>query len=234
MSGDNWGYPENKFIQEGNKEQDTLNTASALAAARTKLRNKTKRNTRVIGPYTRQPFMAGDPAGPGGVKVTCDELADDVLAKFGTGTGSVRVREEDGSPDIDPVEILTVPNDSLTVGPGAGEATLDFNNFDIREVVLLFSETVAPGTAINIQTGVYVGAGSPATLKNDIDVTLTTTGAAFQDDGRIEVDLNGQELDKGNGSGNGVAEWVSTTQIKLSLKLKKQSMLRVRAPFPTA
>ena len=151
----------------------------------------------------------------------------------GGGGGSIRVRETDGSPDIDPTTIITVPADSLT-NPSAGEAELSFNNYEMREVTLVFSATVAAGTAINIQTGVYGGAGSPAMVKDDLNVTLPTSGILFKGDGRIEVSLNGQELDKGDGTGNGVAEWVSTTQIKLSLKLKNNGMLKIRAPFPTA
>lgn len=105
---------------------------------------------------------------------------------------------------------------------------------DLREVVLSFSATVPIGTAIDIQTGVYLGPGSPAIVTKDLNVTLPSTGVIFANDGRIEVHLNGQDLDKGDGSGNGVAEWVSTTQIKLSLKVKNKGNVMVRAPFPTA
>ena len=219
-----------------------VNPESARAVTQAALDEKRRclkrggRNTRAFGPYGPRHLMAGDPASPGGTKVTCDELADDVLDKISAGGGgsSLIVREEDGVPTVDPVSTLVVPNDSLTAGPGAGEATIDFTSFELREVILAFAETVAPGTAINIQTGVYAGALSPATIKGDSNVTLPLTGVLFADDGRIEVHLNGQELDKGDGSGNGAAEWVSSTQIKLSLKLKNGSMLMVRAPFPTA
>lgn len=150
----------------------------------------------------------------------------------GSGTGSIRVREADGSPDIDPTTIITVPNDSLTAA--GSEAILSYNNFELREVLITFSTLVAAGTAFNIQTGVYAGLGSPATIDGDTNVTLPASGAAFKDDGRIEVHLNGQELSKGDGSGNGVAEWVSSTQIKLNLKIKNKGCVLVRAPFPTA
>jgi hypothetical protein len=154
------------------------------------------------------------------------------LSSAGGGSG-IRVREVDGVPDIDPTTILTVPNGSLTAG-GAGEAILSFTSFELREVVLVFSAAVNAGTAIDIQTGVYAGGGSPATVVNDTNVTLPTTGAAFMGDGRIEVILNGQDLDKGDGTGNGSAEWVSTTQIKLNVKIKNNGLIIVRAPFPTA
>jgi len=189
---------------------------------------------KVLEPYfPRRPMPAGDPMSPGGTQVTFAELDADLQAQIAAG-GGIRVRELDGSPDIDPTDIITVPNDSLTVG-GAGEAILDFNSFELREVVLgPFTATVTPGTAINIQTGVYGGAGSPAPVTGDSDVTFPVSGVAFKDDGRIETKLNGQELPKGDGSGNGVAEWVSTTQIKLSIKVKNKDTLLVRAPFPTA
>ncbi len=150
------------------------------------------------------------------------------------GSAGIRVREVDGSPDIDPTTILTVPNDSLTAG-GVEEAILTFTAPpELREVVLVFSALVAAGTAINIQTGVYTGVGSPATVIGDSNVTLPAAGATFKDDGRIEVHLNGQDLDKGDGTGNGTGEWVSATQIKLSLKIKSSGLVMVRAPFPTA
>jgi hypothetical protein len=171
---------------------------------------------------------------PGGTKVTCEELADDVLDKIAAGGGGTLVVEEsDGSPSISPTTQITVPNDTLTAG-APGEAILDFNAFELREVLLTFSALVAAGTPFDIQTGVYAGAGSPATVENDTNVTLPASGALFKGDGRIEVHLNGQELAKGDGSGNGVAEWVSTTQIKINLKIKNKGCVLVRAPFPTA
>ena len=104
----------------------------------------------------------------------------------------------------------------------------------LREVVIgPFVETISPGTAINIQTGAYAGTFSPAPVTGDLNVTLPAAGVIFKDDGRIEVHLNGQDLPKGDGSGNGVAEWVSATQIKLSLKVKNKDTIMVRAPFPT-
>lgn len=154
--------------------------------------------------------------------------------QLSTGAGGVlRVEEQDGSPSIFPTTKIVVPNDTLMTG-GLGEAALDFNAFALREVVLTFSALVAAGTAINVQTGAYAGAGSPATIKGDVDVTLPAVGAAFAGDARIEIKLNGQELDKGDGTGNGIAEWVSSTQLKINLKIKPSGMVLVRAPFPTA
>lgn len=107
-------------------------------------------------------------------------------------------------------------------------------SFELREVTLTFSANVNTGVAINIQTGVYAGVGSPAAVDNDLNVTFPASGATFKDDGRIEVLINGQELSKGDGSGNGEAEWVSATQIKLNIKIKTAGQLIIRAPFPTA
>ena len=109
------------------------------------------------------------------------------------------------------------------------------SSFLLREVVLgPFLEVVSAGTAINIQTGVYAGAFSPVASTGDLNVTLSVSGVAFKADARIDVFLNGQELPRGDGTGNGVAEWVSTTQIKLGIKIKPFGELTVRAPFPTA
>lgn len=190
---------------------------------------------RVIPPYyPREPINAGDEMSPSGTKVELSELADDVLAAIGSGGSAIEVREADGSPSVNPTSIITVPNDTLTPG-GPGEAILDFNAFELREVVIgQFTALVTPGTAINVQTGAYAGIGSPAPVTGDLNVTLPASGAAFKDDGRIEVLLNGQELTKGDGSGNGVAEWVSATQIKLGLKVKPKDEILIRAPYPTA
>lgn len=158
-------------------------------------------------------------------------------ARVDTSSGStLTVRETDGTPTVVNVDTLTFANDgSVASGPGANEATVTTSPQELREVVLgPFTAVVAVGTAINIQTGVYAGAGSPAAVAGDTNVVLPATGTAFKDDGRIEVTLNGQELTKGDGSGNGEAEWVSTTQIKLSLKVKPSGAIMVRAPFPTA
>jgi hypothetical protein len=128
------------------------------------------------------------------------------------------------------VELSELADDVVSaIGTGGAGAA-----FDLREVLLTFSALVPAGTAINVQTGAYAGAGSPAAVDNDTDVVLPTTGILFKDDGRIEVHLNGQDLSKGDGSGNGVAEWVSATQIKLNLKIKSGGSVLVRAPFPTA
>jgi hypothetical protein len=189
---------------------------------------------RVIPPYyPREPINAGDEMSPSGTKVELSELADDVLAAL--GSAGVEVRESDGSPDINPTTIITVPVGTLTPG-GPGEALLNFGAaVELREVVIgPFTALVTPGTAINIQTGVYAGAGSPAPVTGDFNVTLPASGAVFRDDGRIEGHLNGQDLPKGDGSGNGVVEWVSATQIKLGLKVKPKDTIMVRAPYPTA
>ena len=211
-----------------------LATEAALAESQACLA-RSKRNTRAFGPYGPRDLMAGDPASPGGAKVTCDELADDVLAKIGSGGGpSLRVREVDGSPDIDPTSIITVPNDSLTPG-GPEEAILSLSGFALREAVLVFSGATIPvpaNTAINIQTGAYTGTGSPATVNGDTNVTLPASAALFNDDGRIEILLNGVELEKG-GTGPCAVEWVSTTQIRLpGNRIFQGNKLTIKAPPP--
>lgn len=153
----------------------------------------------------------------------------------GSGVTGIKVRESDGVPTIDPTKIITVPSDSLTVGGTPDEAVLSYNNYTLREVVIgPFTGKMAAGTVLNIQTGVYAGPGSPAALTGDLNVTLPAAGVTFKDDGRIEVLLNGQDLTKGDGTGNGIAEWVSATQIKIGIDVKIFGELIVRAPYPTA
>jgi hypothetical protein len=221
--------------------EKALETRKAVIAAQQKRHGDDPRvivdgGRRVIPPYyPREPINAGDEMSPSGTKVEMSELADDVLAAISAGGGgsAVEVREADGTPSVNPTSTIIVPNDTLTPG-GPGEAILDFNAFELREAVLgPFTALVAVGTAINVQTGVYAGVGSPVPVGGDTNVTLPASGAAFKDDGRIEVHLNGQELTKGDGSGNGEAEWVSSTQIKLNIKIKNKDQLLVRAPFPT-
>ena len=76
----------------------------------------------VIEPYyPREPIPAGDPMSPGGTKITCEELADDVLAKIAAagGGGTLRVRELDGSPNVTPVEDIIVPNGTMVSVAGS-------------------------------------------------------------------------------------------------------------------
>lgn len=139
------------------------------------------------------------------------------------------IEELDGFPSVSPILKILVPNGSLTDN-GAGEVELAWNLAELREVSLLFSAPSVPAaTAINIQTGVYAGAGSPATVTRDTNVTLPSSAAAFNDDGRIEITLNGQELEKGVD-----VLWVSTTQISISKIIYPGNVVIVKAPFPTS
>jgi len=95
----------------------------------------------------------------------------------------------------------------------------------VNEVVLTFPDTVPADTAVNIQTGVY-GGGGPAAVFGDL-ITLPTTGVLFKGDGRVQVYLNGQNLFKGDSIGDEAANWVSTTQIALDVKIKKFSILKI-------
>lgn len=214
-------------------EPDRKSTNALLAAEQARLSSVHRKGGRAIGPYGPRDLMAGDPASPGGTKVTCEELDADECIGGGGGTG-VQVRERDGDPDVNPATTITVPNDSLTeTSPGVADldyATSD-QAFEVREVVLVFAGATTPlpaNTTINIQTGVYGGVGSPATVKGDSDVTLPASAALFDDDGRIEAKLNGVELDKGV-----TIVWVSTTQVRLpSCRIFQGNKLTIRAPVP--
>jgi len=135
----------------------------------------------------------------------------------------------------DPSANTLILNDGVNdVDPTAIDEFLG-DPFVLREVVLgQFTASVPVTTAINIRTGVYAGAGSPVAVVGDTDITLPASGVAFRGDGRIEATLNGQDLTKGDGTGNGEIEWVSTTQVKLNIRIKPKDELLVRAPYPTA
>lgn len=135
----------------------------------------------------------------------------------------------------DPSDNTLILNDGVNdVDPTAIDEFLG-DPFVLREVVLgQFTASVPVTTAINIRTGVYAGAGSPVAVVGDTDITLPASGVAFRGDGRIEATLNGQDLTKGDGTGNGEIEWVSTTQVKLNIRIKPKDELLVRAPYPTA
>jgi len=114
-------------------------------------------------------------------------------------------------------------------------ATLEVDApFELREVVLVFAGATTPlpaNTTINIQTGVYAGVGSPATVKGDTNVVLSPSAAAFNDEARTEISLNGVLLDKGGTDACSV-EWVSTTQVRLPGKrIFSGNKLTIRAPI---
>lgn len=106
---------------------------------------------------------------------------------------------------------------------------------ELREVVLVFSgatSSVPIDTTLNIQTGVYLGTGSPATVKGDATTTLPATSALFNGNAEVQVSLNGVLLDKG-GTGRCSVEWVSTTQLKLpGNRIFQNNKLAIRAPNP--
>lgn len=93
-------------------------------------------------------------------------------------------------------------------------------------VYLTFPDTVAAGTAIDIQDGTYSG-GGPATVEGDI-LTLPASQSAFDADGDILVFYNGQMIDKLKGSGAAEVEWVSTTQLKFCFPLYADNQIKVR------
>lgn len=88
------------------------------------------------------------------------------------------------------------------------------------EVILTFQEIVPSGTAINIQTGAYGGQVIPPIVEGTTTITLP---AAFNTDALIQVLLNGLEQKKPQD----VAR-ASATQVTLSDKLKKNTILKVR------
>lgn len=77
---------------------------------------------RVLPPYyPREPIDAGDAFSESGQKVAFSELDDELQALIlaGGGGGDLRVRELDGSPDVDPVDDIRVPNGSIVAVAGS-------------------------------------------------------------------------------------------------------------------
>lgn len=110
----------------------------------------------------------------------------------------------------------------------------------LLEVALTFPDEVPAGTAINIQDGTY-STGGPAVVEGDGKpvggpirsdiIALPGSGMEFKEDARISVSLNGQDLERGDGTGNGDAEWVSTTQLKVNKIIHTGNQVVVRAPM---
>lgn len=148
-------------------EPDAKNTARVLATEQARLSSVHRRGGRAIGPYGPRDSMAGDPASDGGTKVTCDELAADVLAKI-AAAGFIAVREQDGNPSLTDINALIVSDGTLTAGPGPNEATIQTGGggggtLRVRE--LDGNPDVQPVDDIRVPNGSIVGvAGSQVTL----------------------------------------------------------------------
>lgn len=102
----------------------------------------------------------------------------------------------------------------------SGTATLE-----LKEVLLTFPNMVPPDTAINIQTGAYLG--GPATIEGDLDITLNASGVAFVEDAGLQIYLSGQNLEKAPMSGSKEVYWVSSTQVALVRRIRLGQSLKV-------
>lgn len=200
-------------------------------------------------PGTPNRVIRGDRATPEQSLIRRDALVAAERARTAIPEGIPRVVT-----DYFPRRPLPAGDPASPSGEYVAEEELDVDlrakvNFagQLMEIALTFPDQVPPGTAINIQDGTY-STGGPASIEGDIPlvggpirsplVTLPPTGVEFKEDGRISVILNGQELERGDGSGNGDAEWVSPTQIRLVKIIYTNNVLIVRAPVvppsPTA
>lgn len=110
---------------------------------------------------------------------------------------------------------INEPSKGSAPGPG---------DYEVDEVTITFAETVPAGTVINIQTGSYPGQVLPPTVFGD-SITLPASAALFNEEGRIEVSLNGVEQAKGS-----KVNWLSTTQVTLSKTLYDCNKLTIRSP----
>ncbi len=97
-----------------------------------------------------------------------------------------------------------------------------------KEMIITVQSNVSANTAINIQTGAGAGPGS---LDGDTDIELPDSGAEFESDERVTIDLNGVGQDKGaSAATNDDVYWVSTTEIAFEIGLEATDKITVRAP----
>lgn len=75
--------------------------------------------------------------------------------------GILKIREADGTPSVNSVRTIVVPNDSLT-DDGNGQVTLDFATDVDTEIFKRFVNTVATGFVVlpDVTTQTYIGQGS--------------------------------------------------------------------------
>lgn len=106
----------NRTIRDYRFEAEkALVTRDALVAAEEAARG----DRRVIPPYyPRRPIDAGDAMSTSGARVAFEELDADLQALLLSG-GAIRVREVDGSPDVDPVDDIRVPSGSIVSVAGS-------------------------------------------------------------------------------------------------------------------
>jgi len=120
---------------------------------------------------------------------------------------------------------MSIVDGQIALTDQAGVTVL-FGATAVDEVVLTFPDTLAPGTAFNIKTGVY-GGGGPATVEGD-QIDLPATGALFAADGKFTVHWNGQLLKKGASGGAAEANWASSVQLSLSSRIRPGNEITVR------
>lgn len=102
-------------------EKALTNREAIIAAARGRGRVIGTNLGVVIQPYyPRDPIESGDPFSPAGTQIAFDELDDALQALVLAGASSgVRVRELDGSPDVNPVNDIRVPNGTIALVAGS-------------------------------------------------------------------------------------------------------------------
>jgi hypothetical protein len=115
---------------------------------------------------------------------------------------------------------------ALIGGAGAGPA-LPFTEWDITP-----GGAIAAGDVFNITAGTFAVAGARTTVVADVGTPMfPSTGAAFQNDSRIDIWLDGQHLSLGPGAGTPRdVYWVASDQIAFATNLRAGQTIRVRAP----
>ena len=146
------------------------------------------------------------------------------------------VREIDGDPSIEEVQILEVSNGTLTnPGPGIARIETGASGREFREFLITGpgpgQKGPLAGDSINIQTGVFAVGGAQSLLNGSGLPILPATAAAFASSERVTVERNGVVLSKGVDAPSGrEVYWVSTTEIAFNFNLRIGEAVLFRTP----
>ena len=111
------------------------------------------------------------------------------------------------------------------VDPAAVVTKLPFREIDITGTL------PAADDPMTVTTGTFVTAGAQTVFSSFGTPALPATGAAFRDDPRVKIWLNGQKMSKGaSGADNRDVYFVSATQFSFEDKLKNGDVVHLESP----
>ncbi len=101
----------------------------------------------------------------------------------------------------------------------------------IREFDIPVGPAVTANDVLNIQTGVFTTFGATAVVHSVGLPVLPASGAAFVEDSRVRVLVNGQELSKGvNAAANRDVYWLSATTLAFEFELFGRNTIHIESP----